>query len=205
LTPVDADRPILIQGMVWGACGFAGLAGGASFALGVGSPLRQIGILLGAALIGAGLGAMVAGGAGMASRGFFRMLFAAGGLPSRPGFSYQESLVARGRCREAARAYRDHLVTHPADHDARLALGALLAGPLADPAGAEQVYLEVRAAGARGRHEMLASQALIDLYAATGQRGRHMTELARFADRYRGTGAGRAARHALEEMKGTGG
>jgi hypothetical protein len=43
---------------------------------------------------------------------------------------------------------------------------------------------------------------LIDLHRATGDRGGLMAELARFADRYRGTAAGEAARRELFGMKG---
>ena len=48
---------------------------------------------------------------------------------------------------------------------------------------------------------MLVANLLIELYRGTGQRGRLMMELARFADRYRGTRPGTEAARTLREMK----
>jgi hypothetical protein len=42
---------------------------------------------------------------------------------------------------------------------------------------------------------------LIDVYRREGNRGRLMVELARFAERYRGSAAGDAAARELMEMK----
>src|SRR5262245_26786920 len=141
------------------------------------------------------------GAIGAAAGGLIRMVSGAGNLPPAPSFSYQESLVMQGKHREAADAYRDHLASHPDDHDARLALAALLAGPMTQHADAEREYLAIRSGGASGKQEFIASQALIDLYAATGQRGKHMAELAKFAERYRGTVDGTAAKRVLAELK----
>jgi TolA-binding protein len=110
-------------------------------------------------------------------------------------------MIAQGRYQDAADSFRQHLAVHPGDHDARLALGALLCGPGGAHAEAERLFREVQDHHPTGRQEAAASQALIDHYVATGQRGRHMAELARFAERYRGTAAGRAARQALTAMK----
>ena len=133
-----------------------------------------------------------------------RLVLAGGDIPPAPSFSYEESLVIRGRPDEAADAFRAHLETHPDDLDARLALADVLRLHLGDPAGAERQYLEVRAGKPNPRQEALASNQLIDLYHATGQRGRLLVELARFADRYPETRAGREARRRLEGMKAGG-
>lgn len=160
-----------------------------------------LGVLLAGALIGILVGLVMYGAIGATAGGLIKVLTGAGNLPPAPSFSYQESLVMQGRHQDAADAYRDHLMTHPADHDARLALAELFAGALARPADAEHEYLVVRAGGASGKQRFLASQALIDLYASTGQRGKQMAELARFAERYRGTVDGNAARRVLAELK----
>ncbi|HKP29089.1 MAG TPA: hypothetical protein VJU15_06785 [Gemmatimonadales bacterium] len=164
-------------------------------------PAGFVGVLLGGGLLGILLGLAMYGAIGAAAGGLIRMLTGAGNLTPAPSFSYQESLVMQGKHQEAADAYRSHLATHPADHDARLALAALLAGPMTLTADAEREYLAVRTGSASRKQELVASQALIDLYAATAQRGKHMAELARFAERYRGTVDGNAARRALAELK----
>jgi hypothetical protein len=160
-----------------------------------------IGVLLGGGLLGLLVGLAMYGAIGAAAGGLIRMVTGAGNLPPAPSFSYQESLVMQGKHQEAADAYRNHLASHPADHDARLALAELLAGPLARPADAEVELIAVRSKGASGKQEFVAWQALIDLYAATGQRGKHMAELAKFAERYRGTIDGAAAKRVLTELK----
>ena len=129
------------------------------------------------------------------------MVHATGNLPPAPSYSLQESLVARGRLAEAVESYQAHIAEKPGDLDARLALAALLAGPLGDRAAAERLYLEVRALSPAPRHERAIGNALIDLYHATGQRGRELAELARFADRFRGTREGDRARTALIRIK----
>ena len=141
------------------------------------------------------------GAIGAAAGGLIRMVTGAGNLKPAPSFSYQEALVMQGRQGEAAEAYRSHLASHPDDHDARLALAALLAGPMSLPAEAEREYLAVRSGEPGAKHEFVASQSLIDLYASTGQRGKHMAELARFSERYRGTVDGAAAKRVLAELK----
>lgn len=154
-----------------------------------------LGLLVGVAL---GFGSWYL--AGRAGAGAAHVLLSAGNLPPAPSFSYQESLVARGRYQEAVDAFEAHLLDHPDDLDASLAMAGILAGHLRQFDQAAQVYRRVREAGSP-THEFRAHQALIDLHRATGDRGRLMTELARFADRFRGTAAGRAARVALTEMK----
>ena len=72
---------------------------------------------------------------------------------------------------------------------------------LNDPMAAERLYLEVRTMNPTSRQDVTASNQLIDLYRATGQRGRLMVELARFSERYKGTRAAREARRLLDELK----
>jgi hypothetical protein len=47
----------------------------------------------------------------------------------------------------------------------------------------------------------MAANLLIELHRGTGRRDRLLVELARFADRYKGTRAGKHAAMALREMK----
>jgi hypothetical protein len=160
-----------------------------------------IAIVLGAWL----LAAMIAIGAwkfsGVAGRSFVRTVTGAGDLPPTRGFSYQESLVARGQYQEAAQAYRDHLRGSPEDFPARLGLAAVLRDHLGllEEAAAELVQ-------ARRRHppriiEFAIGNALIDIHARQGDRGRELSELARFAERFQGTPEGTRAREAITRIK----
>jgi hypothetical protein len=157
-------------------------------------------VLLGAAS-GVAIGWLIWWGTGKASRGFVDLISGAGNLPPAPSFSFQESLVARGRYGEAVESFTSHLGDHPNDHDARFALARILAGPVRDPDGAARVLQAIRAGNPSPGQEFRASQELIDLYQATGNRGRLLAELARFADRYRDSAAGAAARRSLLELK----
>jgi len=163
--------------------------------------LGIVALVLGGMLAGCGIGVLMWWLAGATGRGVVQLLTSAGNLPPEPSFSYQESLIVRGRHAEAAVAFKEHLAANPTDDAARIALGELLAGPLADPAGAERLYLGVRGGRPSPRHEWVVAQLLIELYRKTGQEGRHLAELARFADRYRGTPAGDAAKRELMERK----
>lgn len=138
---------------------------------------------------------------GGASQGLVQMLYGAGNLPPERQHSSQESLVARGFYREAADAYRAHLLAYPDDNPARIKLASVEYQYLKDPATAERLYLEVRTSKPTPKQEILATNMLIELYRSTGQRGRLMAELARFAERYRGTRAGEDAGRALRELK----
>jgi hypothetical protein len=121
-------------------------------------------------------------------------------LPPRQ-YPRQETLIARGQYEEAAGYYRDHLVIEPDDNEARLRLAVLLETHLGDDPGAEALYKEVRARAPVPREEVAAANGLIDLYRRTGQRGRLIGELARFAERYSRSAAGAVARRELAELK----
>jgi hypothetical protein len=166
----------------WGIAGAAGLValGGA-----IGAALGTLGWLV--------LGRM--------SRGVVGLLTASGNLEPAASFSLQESLIMRGRYHEAARSFDSHLAARPDDDEARLALAGLLATHLADPEGAERLYRAVIDRGVNPRAQWVAGNALIDLFRSTGQRGRLMAELARFADRHRDTAAGAAAKRELLALK----
>ena len=161
----------------------------------------MVGVMAVGAIIGVATGVLAWVSAERAGRGLTHLLLAAGNLPPAPSFSYQESLVARGRYQEAVNSFEAHLAEHPDDQDARLAMANILAGPLHQTEAAAQIFGAVRAKARTPDDEFRAHQALIDLHRATGDRGRLMAELARFAERYRATAAGRAAREALAELK----
>lgn len=165
------------------------------------SLLAGAGILLLGPPIGLGLAALVLRVTTAASLGLVTAMTGAGNIKRSPTYSYEESLAARGKYAEAAEAYRVRVADQPNDLDARLALASLCRDHLDDPAAAERIYLEVRELGPSSRQEFAVGNALIDLYRATGQAGRELTELARFAGRFGDTEAGARARAALRRIK----
>ncbi|OLD05561.1 MAG: hypothetical protein AUI99_01290 [Gemmatimonadetes bacterium 13_1_40CM_3_69_22] len=130
-----------------------------------------------------------------------KTLLAAGDIPPPRSYPEQDLLIARGQYAEAAEYFRDLVRVDPDDCDPRIRLAELLERHLADPAGAEQQYLEARRRSADPRRQYAASNALIDLYRKSGRRDRLKVELARLADRYRGTAHGDAAAQELKELK----
>jgi tetratricopeptide (TPR) repeat protein len=160
-----------------------------------------IGVVLLGPLTGALAGFIVWIGAGIGSRAIVSTISGAGNIKPAPSYSLQESLVIRGRFAEAEAAYHAHLAAHPGDLDAHLALAALVRDHLQDSERAEQLFREARARTPTWAQEYAISNALIDLYRKTGQIGKEMAELARFADRYKETDGGRRAREALRRIK----
>lgn len=138
---------------------------------------------------------------GRSSQGLVTALHAGHASSPRQGFSRQEALVAQGRLDEAVAAYRLHLAESPQDVGALVALGRLLAGPMADAEGAAAAYLTARRCPAGGDWDRIISNDLIDLYERTRQEGRLRVELARYGELHRGTNAGAAALERLRELK----
>lgn len=142
---------------------------------------------------------------GATSTGLVKAMFAAGNIPPPPTYPRQDVLIVRGQYAEAADYFRDHIRIEPGDHEARLQLAHLLETRLRGEGEghdeAERLYQEVRRMQPDPRQEMRAANGLIDLYRRIGRRDRLGVELARFADRYRGTAAGDAAARELSEMK----
>jgi hypothetical protein len=135
------------------------------------------------------------------ARSWVGMVSGAGNIAPAASFSAQESMIIRGNFREAEASFLAHLADYPDDHEARLGLADLYRLHLENPEAAERLYLEVRQKRPTMKQEATASNQLIDLYRGTGQRGRLMTELARYAQRYSGTRAGAEAKKALKTMK----
>jgi tetratricopeptide (TPR) repeat protein len=135
------------------------------------------------------------------AQSFSQTVLGAGNLPPVPAHSGLESLVARGLYHEAVDAFQRHITAHPGDNLARIKLADVHRLHLGEPEAAERLYLEVRRNHPDPRHEFLAWNLLIELYRSMARKDRLLVELARFADRYRGTRAGRDAARALKEMK----
>ncbi len=136
-----------------------------------------------------------------ASTGLVHGVYAVGDIPPPRSYPRQDVMIVRGQYREAAEYFRDYLTAEPEDNEARLRLADLLEQHLDDPAGAERLYLEVRAKQPNRGEEMRAANGLIDLYRTQGNRERLLVELARFRDRYPGTRGAEAAARLLAELK----
>lgn len=139
-----------------------------------------------------------------ASAGLVHTIYSAGDIAPPPSYPRQDVMIVRGQYREAAEYFRDHLTIEPEDNEARLRLADLTEKHLDDPAEAERLYQEVRRHRPTAGHEMRAANGLIDLYRKQGRRDRLIVELARFAERYRGTPGADAASRLLQEMKADG-
>jgi tetratricopeptide (TPR) repeat protein len=150
------------------------------------------------------IGALVLGlrrGIGSSAKSVVGTILAAGDIAPPRSYPHADALIARGRYAEAADLFHDHVRIEPDDLTARLRLAELLEDHLRDFTGAEALYLEVRRLRPDARQEMTVANGLIDLYRRAGRLDRLKVELARFADRYRGTTAGDAARRELGELK----
>ena len=128
-------------------------------------------------------------------------LASAGNIKYQQQFSIQESMVARGRFDDAAESFRAHLAEHPDDIPARYRLATLHLRERKDPAAAEEEFLALRRRPLDRSTALLVSNHLIDLYRATGQRGRLMAELTRMMKEQAGTPMGAGAAKLLEEVR----
>lgn len=139
------------------------------------------------------------------SVGVAHMATAAGNISPPPSYPQQDNLIGQGKYAEAADYFRDHLRIAPEDVDARLRLADLLERHLRDIVGAEQQYLAVRRLSDEPRLDIPVTNGLIDVYRKLGRRDRLKVELARLAERQRGTTLGDGAARELRELKKEGG
>lgn len=128
-------------------------------------------------------------------------LTSAGNIKYQNQFSLQESMVARGRFDDAVESFRAHLAEHPDDIPARYRLATLHLRERKDPAAAEEEFFALRRRPLDPTTTLLVSNHLIDLYRATGQRGRLMAELTRMMNDHAGTPMGAGAAKLLEEVR----
>jgi hypothetical protein len=133
--------------------------------------------------------------------GVAHMATAAGNIPPPPSYPNQDLLMARGKYREAADYFRDHIRIAPEDMNARLRLADLLERHLRDLAGAEQQFLAVRRLSNEPRLEIPVTNGLIDVYRKQGRRALLKSELARLVERQRGTALGEGAARELRELE----
>lgn len=151
--------------------------------------------------IAAGIGWMVETGVLRFATSLVGSIYAAGNIPPAPSYPVADTMIVRGKFREAAEFFRNEIRAHPEDYEARLRLADLAVSHLAAYDEAEGLYKEVRDAREDPRRELAAFNGLIDLHTRTGRRDRLKVELARFADRYPGSQHALEARRRLDELK----
>jgi hypothetical protein len=142
----------------------------------------------------------LAEGAGSA---WHRLMSSGASTPYEEQFSYQESLVIRGRVDDALASYEAIIAERATAAPARLRAAALYASRGDNPRRAAELLRDVMSMPAIGtRDDIEASTRLIELLMGPlGEPGRAMVELRRLMDRHPGTDAAARAKLMLAELK----
>jgi hypothetical protein len=171
--------------------------------------LQTFHLSLGAVIVSALAGAVAAGTSllmsGAAGVGWHHVMISGASTPYEEQFSYQDSLVIRGRVAEALASYESVLAERPLSAVPRLRAAALYASRGENPARAAELLREVqRIPRVESRDDIAASSRLVELLAGPlGEPGRAMVELRRLMDRHPGTDAAARATLTLAELKAT--
>ncbi len=152
-------------------------------------------------LLAVGLGLVAARLFRIAAEAVGQGATAGGSAPRQPTFSLEESMIARGAFQDARETLESRLDQGPDDLAVQLRLAELCSRQLRDSSGAERWYLAARRTGGDERQRMMIANGLIDVYRASGQSGRLMGELARFAEAWPDTRAAADARRELQDLK----
>lgn len=142
-----------------------------------------IGFLIGFLIVFV-LGALATGGAGSLAGA---ILFPSGkSTPVRRGYSYPESLAARGHYEDAITAYQECCSDDPADPEPYLRIARLYRDHLARYDEALAWFKRARAESALSpRRELLVTREIVEVYAdRIGDPRRGIPELARLVDRF---------------------
>ncbi|HEV7589273.1 MAG TPA: hypothetical protein VGO40_14250 [Longimicrobium sp.] len=174
----------------WGA-GWAVLAGAVAFVVTL--------------VVSASVALALAGGSARGLTSFIAP--SGGGSPSPEDWSYEKSLVARGRVDEAVSALEVRLANHPDDAALCLFLADVYARDGRDAAKAERLFLRARETpGAAKAHDYQATTRLIDLYLGPlDEPARAAEELERMRRLHPGTQGALHAETALKRLRTPGG
>jgi hypothetical protein len=123
--------------------------------------------------------------------------------PSPDDYSFEKSLLARGRVDEALREIEVRLALRPDDPALCLFAADVHAREARDPAAAERLYLHARDVSTATRaHDYAATNRLIDLYLGPlDNPARATQELERMRDRHAGTTAAAGAEKLLQQLR----
>lgn len=188
-----------------------------------GGAIAAIGVVVGvleAQRVGAGIGTGLLWGVagGIVAGGFVTLggvlIPAVGGMavsrlveprscPPERGFSYEQSLVARGDVAGALACYERQIASDPRDVAVRLRAAELYAGNGNDPRKACELFRAARECPkATAQQDLHASNRLIDLYLGPlGNDALARRELERLVERHPSTRAALHARAVLERMQ----
>jgi len=168
-------------------------AGAWAFPLGVGAFVATL-------FISASLAMLMAHGSSRGATAF--LLPSGGGSPSVKDFSYEKSLLARGRVDEALAALETHLAERPNDAALCLLLADVHARDVHDAAAAERLFRRAREIpGVARAHDYRATTRLIDLYLGPlDDPSRARAELEWMRTRHAGTEGARHAEVALARL-----
>lgn len=177
-----------------------GTAIGAWFLIGHRLSLSVIAIcgFMATVVAGASLALSAAAGAG-----WQRIMTSGASTPYEDQFSYQDSLVVRGRVGEALASYEAIIAGRSVEVPARLRAAALYASSGCNPQRAAELLREVQSIpGVAPREELSAANRLIELLMGPlGDPGRAMVELRRLIDRHPDTDSAARAKLTLAELK----
>ncbi|HVX87450.1 MAG TPA: tetratricopeptide repeat protein [Gemmatimonadales bacterium] len=167
--------------------------------------LDDLGVLIGAVLsvgIAWGITRLVRGGSAIFADKFVGgVLQGAGNIKRQHEFSRQETMIARGQFDDAAESFRLHLMEFPDDIPARYRLATLHLRERNDPAAAESELSKIRQRPHDRSMAMLLANHFVDLYRATGQKGKLMAELTKMMKDWPGTPMAQGAAKLLEETR----
>jgi hypothetical protein len=202
---IDFSDPHVWRALAW-SLPLSALVGGLVMnftSASVGGWAIPLGILSFAATL-AGSAALAMGIAHGSARGATAFLLpSGGGTPSVKDWSYEKSLLARGRVDEAVAALNAHLAARPDDPALCLLLADVYARQAGDPARAAELFARVRRIpGAARGDDYRATTRLIDLYLGPlDDRARAEAELEWMRTRHAGTEGARHAETALKNLR----
>ena len=202
LDRTGSDGGLMLKCASWGLYVF-GVSVAAAALLGadaLGMMLFAIGglVLGGLAALGAWYFASAAGA------GFKAFIQPSGAsTPYQRGYSYEESLAARGDIVAALGAYEQRIADDPADVEVRVRAAELYSRKDADPARAAELFREIRTIpGVAPARVLYASHRLIDLYRGPlDDEGRMLVELRRIVETFPRTPDADRARDLIRELK----
>ena len=177
------------------------------FGLTVGTLASQIGFHWWTLAVGAAAGALVGGSSWLL--GEFvgstvkRVAVDGSSTPFANQFSYEQSLVMKGRVDEALASFESLIRADPAAVAPRMKAAELYAGEKNDPQRAAALFREIiQSPAATGGENVYATNRLVDLLIGPlNDPGRAMVELRRLIDARPGTAAAEHARRSLAELK----
>jgi hypothetical protein len=192
-----ADAKVYLQSAVYGLVAFVLTLGvtavhGITWKTFVGS--------IGAGILTAGLGPLLGY---LASRGASHVVFGGSSTPYVQQYSYQDSLIHRGRLAEALESFEALIAEQPSAADVRIRAAELYVKDENSVKRAAELFRDIqRIDGVSIGDDVYATNRLVDLLIGPlDNPARALVELRRLIDRYPGTSAATRARETLGILK----